>query len=731
MKKRYIILIVITLFIGVSLFFLSSIARWYVEKNSRKLVGRRVTIGQLHFNYLRVSVQVKNFVMYETSATDTFASFSELYINFDPWALLKKEYAFSEIRLANPKVTLIQNGGHFNFDDLMHSGDTVNIRKNKDTIPSNVRFLVKNISLTGGLLSYTDQQVKNHIALRNLNLEIPMIAWNSNQSDMGISFRIGERGVVKLDANVNNQNQLYSVTMNTKDIDLNMFTNYLKSYLKISSLKGYLTSDIAISGSLRTPANATIRGTALVNELSMTDTKSSSIFSAKRISASLKNIDLGKFDFAFSGIAASDARLLAILNKNKSNLMDFLDPYFISDSISRQHVDSTKIASSTPVKYSVDTIRLENSIITFQDNTLNRPFSYDLKNINLTMSGLTESATRVPMLFSVNLNDKGTLKGTYDLNMVDFMSFKTHMTISKLDLTSFSPYSEYYIASPIIQGLFTYDLSLEMSKARLNNKNKVSIDAIKFGKRTHDKTAVKAPVRLALYILKDTHDKITFELPVEGNPSEPKFSLSKIIWKTVGNFCVKVASEPFKAMSGLVTAKPEDIDKMPFQPAQDTLSAENLKTVHMIAELLRKKEGLKFMFVQHTNTDLEKEQIAILLAKEQFIRTKNPGADSSAVAALTQKLSLTNDEFKAFLASKIENGAAMETPKACVALVGDARLENELLQKINRRNWSLQKALGLDEKLPEEAFRIETADLRNIPEELKKPMFKVEVALSE
>ena len=145
----------------------------------------------------------------------------------------------------------------------------------------------------------------------------------------------------------------------------------------------------------------------------------------------------------------------------------------------------------------------------------------------------------------------------------------------------------------------------------------------------------------------------------------------------------------------------------------------------------RKKPGLKFAFIQHTNVELEKEQIAIQLAKEQFIRTKNPEADSSAAMTIVRNLSLTDDAFKAYLAAKVDNGASLEPSKACVALLGNDRLENELLKKINRRNWSLQKALGMEEKLPEESFRIETADLRNIPEELKTTMFKVEVALSE
>jgi hypothetical protein len=731
MKKRYVILISIALSIGIILFSLSSIVKWYVVKNSKELVGRQINIKELHFNYLRVSVSLKDFVMYEKTSADTFASSGELYINFDPWALLKKEYAFSEIRLTNPKIALIQNGEHFNFDDLIPTNDTVKIKKEKDTTATNIRFLLRNIKLTGGLISYTDKQIKNHMVMRNLDLEIPQIAWDSNQSDVGVSFRIGEHGVVKLDANLNNQKHFYSVTMDTRDLDLNMITNYLKSYLNISALQGNLTSNIILSGRLDTVTNLNIKGIASVDHLSMVDNTSASIFSAEKIVARIKNIDLAKFHFGFSNITTTNAKLLAILNKKKSNIMEFLEPYFISDSIAKHRINKTAPIPETHVTYSIDTILLKNSIVNFHDHTLNRPFAYDLKNISLKIIGLTDSGTNIPLTFNVGLNNIGELKGTYNLNMQNPYAFKTQFSISNMDLVSFSPYSEYYIASPITKGLFNYDISIEMSKTKLNNENKVTINQLEFGKRTHDKTAIKAPVRLALYILKDPHGKIAFDLPVKGNPSDPEFSLSKIIWKTVGNFCLKVASEPFKALAGLVSTKPEDIDKMTFEPAQDTLSSDNLQTVHLLAELARKKPDLKFMFVQYTNTELEKEKIATLLVKEQFIRTTKPTADSSAINDLVHKLSLTDNDFKTYLAANIAGGATMEPAKACVAIIGNTRLENELLQKINRRNWSLMKALGIYEKLPEELFRIETADLRNIPDELKTTMFKINVTLND
>ncbi len=41
-----------------------------------------------------VAVIAKGFELYETNETDSFVSFSKLYIHFDPWKRIPKEYSF-------------------------------------------------------------------------------------------------------------------------------------------------------------------------------------------------------------------------------------------------------------------------------------------------------------------------------------------------------------------------------------------------------------------------------------------------------------------------------------------------------------------------------------------------------------------------------------------------------------------------------------------------------------
>ncbi|MBP8851113.1 MAG: hypothetical protein KBG80_11225, partial [Breznakibacter sp.] len=82
MKKRYYILGGLSLLLFILFFSLSTLVKNWVINNSEKLIGRKVQIGELHFNYARVALQVKELVVYETNKVDSFISFQELYINF-------------------------------------------------------------------------------------------------------------------------------------------------------------------------------------------------------------------------------------------------------------------------------------------------------------------------------------------------------------------------------------------------------------------------------------------------------------------------------------------------------------------------------------------------------------------------------------------------------------------------------------------------------------------------
>lgn len=721
-KKRYFVLGIFAFLIVSILFFASTFTKDYLVKNSEKLIGRKLTIGEMHFNYAKVAVQVKNLVLFEANKTDSFASFSEFYINLNPWTLLSREYSVSEIRLTNPRIQVIQDGEKFNFDSLMPKEDSIAV---KDTTQKeSIKFTIRNIQLTDGKVKYNDLQKKNQVEMDNLNLNLPLISWNNEKSNMGVDFMMGKNGKVNIQATVDNVNKKYQIDLSTQDIQIQPITGYLTDYFDVKSLNGLLTSNLKIVGDMNEVINISITGKGSVTALSVIDGQSEEIISSPRLTASLKDINLKTFHFGFGKIEAIEPHILVVREKKMTNLERFLLPYFRNDSISSS---AATTAESTPVTYSIDTIKVSNGLVSISDKTLNRPFTYELNDLTMTMSGLTESADRIPVEFSTKLNNRGELSGKTVWSMVDMMKLEMDAKIKRMDLMSFSPYTEYYVASPVKQGWFNYELGLKMSSTNLVNTNKVKVDELEFGKKTKDTTAMKVPVRLGLYLMKDANDEIKIDLPVSGNPSEPKFKLGRLIWKTFANLMVKTALSPFKALGGLAGTNPESLDKLPYTFAQDSLDKAQRDELSQLAGILKKKPNLILTLTQTADPEKEKSEIAVQLTKSEYLATQ--ATDATAPKLKAGEIKNDDANLLAFIRKTVPAVDSLGIEKACGKIIDAGRIESRFQALLIERNRLVNDFLTVNQGIPTESIQVSTADLKNLAQELKIPQFKIEVSI--
>lgn len=725
-KKRYIALGFLSFLVFVLLFFLSTFTKNWLVKNSEKLIGRQLEIAELHFNYVKMAAQVEDLVLYEVNKSDSFASFSELYVDFDPWKLLSSEYSFSEIRLAQPRIQVIQDGENFNFDSLIPQEDSLAVQDT--TQNKELKFTIRNIQLIDGKVIYQDLLKNNEVEMKRLNLNLPLIAWNNDQSDLGVDFTMGEQGKVNVQARVDNLNKKYQIDLKTQDIDLHPITVYLKDYLDVQSVEGLLTSNLKISGNMKEIINISLSGKGSVSNLAIIDGRSEKILTSPLLTTSINDINLKTYHFGFGKIELSEPQLLVVRDKDMTNLQRLL-PIFQSDSTTSLS-DTTLTASSMEEKlvtYSIDTIKIEKGFVSIADNTLNRPFKYELNDMEMVMTGLSESADQIPVVFNTKLNRLGELTGKTIWSMTDMMNLEMEAKVRRLDLVSFSPYSEFYIASPITQGWFNYDFSLKMEPTKLINQNKLKVDELEFGNRTKDSTAIKAPVRLALYIIKDAKDIIAFDLPVQGNPSEPQFKLGKIIWKTFGNFMVKTAASPFNALAGIAGTNPESLEKLPFNFTQDSLDRKQREELSKLALILKKKPDLVITLAQNTDPEEEKIHIAVRLAKEDYIASLSDTLDTAAV--LITELKNDNPELLAYIRKTFPTVDSVGMNQACLKIIDSKRVETRFQTIVSERNRLITELLTVREGIPATSVNVTTADLENLPQELKKPQFKVEVSI--
>lgn len=713
-RKRYVVIIIIAIILISSMVALPPFARNYLVQHGEELTGRRIALEKLSINYFNVSITAKNFDLFEQNKNDVFVHFDQLCLDFDPWRLLQKEFKFSEISLWGPRISLQYSGSGFNFSDLMSSADsTGEVQESSEPL----RYVVQNLAVKEGYIRYEDTTVPSVSELKSLNLQIPEIAWDNNQSQVGAGFVLGESGKVNIDGNLDQASQRYVIDLKTEDIDIAPFAGYFKPWVSASSVKGLLSASLKLTGDMENPMNMIVAGEGGLRDFSLTGPDSELFLSAKNAWSKIDSLDIARWNFCFSDILIEQPILHAVFASDSANFEKILAPY-LADTLG---------TDSTQVHYTIRNLNIKDGAVAFSDLTLHRPFHFDVAQLNFNMKDLSDQSTRIPMEFAMMLNRSGELKGTAEMDMINPMNLNMNGYVHNLDVVSFSPYSEYYLARPLTRGIFNYDLSLTMTPSSLENKNMIRIDKLEIGKRTKEKPVYRVPVGLALYVLKDRNDHIGFDLPVTGNPSSPKFKLRRIIWKTFEEFLLKTGTQPINFIGNKLGMDPESIRKIPFEFLQDSMDNGQIRVMDRIADMITKKPGLSFSLVQTTDPDEEKALIAVRSAKLLY-GSGGPGTDQAIISA--PLVSSEDPGFLAFLGLNNEDpdssGASLRA--ACIQKIGAVNVQEQFQKLLETREKLLADYLA-EKALPEEAIHFRTADLRNLPEEMRSPQFVVEVSL--
>lgn len=131
-----------------------------------------------------------------------------------------------------------------------------------------LKFTIHNLLLDNGEVKYANIQKKSDVKLNKLRLNLPLLAWDNEKSNMGVEFLLGEKGRVNINGTVDNINQKYQIDLKTDSIDIQMATNYLKDYLEVTSVNGFGT-DLKIVGDMSDLLNIAINGTSSVSKFEL------------------------------------------------------------------------------------------------------------------------------------------------------------------------------------------------------------------------------------------------------------------------------------------------------------------------------------------------------------------------------------------------------------------------------------------------------------------------------
>ncbi|BDG09431.1 DUF748 domain-containing protein [Anaeromyxobacter paludicola] len=161
-----------------------------------------------------------------------------------------------------------------------------------------------------------------------------------------------------------------------------------------------------------------------------------------------------------------------------------------------------------------------------------------------------------------------------------------------IDLSPFGPYAGKFLGYGIQKGKLHLDLGYKIVRRSLTATNVVKLDQLTLGDKVESPDATKLPVKLALAILTDRDGVIDLDVPVEGNLDDPEFRFGKVIWHTVLNVLVKVATSPFSLLSAIAGGGQEDLSMIAYAPGEDAPDAAAQKRLAALAKSLSQRPAL-------------------------------------------------------------------------------------------------------------------------------------------
>lgn len=564
------------------------IAKGVVNSNGEKLVGRQMHLERAGVNLFNGHVYLRGLEVYEADGTTPFAGFDTLDVRARLLKLITKTVDVRSIALSGLNVNVLQDGEQFNFSSMLDHFKS-DPEKDKDTTPSEWVIRFGDIQLRHAHASYHDLGRGKEWRIADMNLRVPgFVIGGQEATQAGLNLALEDGGRLNLNTDYDAASNDFVANVHLTGFDLSNIKEYLEDNLRLNDIAGTLDAHIKASGNVSEVMQSHFSGNVSLDGVNVIDAAGTSVASLNTLSVDIADINIDANRFAFGAIALDGltarydqwddgntvSRLMA---KKKNTPQTTMTP----------EKEQTEPKTSKPaMQLSVEKLKIENGNLTYADHTLPYDFSFPVTALGIEASNITTAGNNNARL-RATLPGGGSLNLLWKGNISHWQTFQElGLSVKGLDMKQLSPLILAYTGYPMDDGIFGLSSRLAINNSQLDNENKIDIYKATVGNRRKDiEPRQKIPLRTALYVLKDKDDKILIEMPVKGNVSDPEFNYMKVVWKTLGNLLVKVATSPARAIAGAMGVNPEDLEFIAVDPSQRSLTSEQYHTLAALASI--------------------------------------------------------------------------------------------------------------------------------------------------
>lgn len=649
MKKGWKVTVTVLALLIVSvllaLLLVSPIAKGYINKHGEEILGRKVQMDKLKVRTLCGSAKIIHLTVFEDDGATPFASIDTIDTKVELLKLLRHELNLKHATISNLDIRVLQDGNHFNFSSIIeHFKAIQDATQPKDAASGDWALGIYNIRLSHWKVDYQDLQRGSHWDLEDMNLTVPGVYFSGERNtDAGLVLEMADGGNLAMNLDYNMQSNDFNLSVGVADFAVSNIKAYLTDAMNVGTMEGKLDGQLHAVGNLSQLLNMTIGGNIQLTSISLSDTKNAEVLALDKLTANVRRINIDSLLFDVDSVAMDGvsthfdryaatnnyAQLFSTRPRNSDNA---------ANTAAKEAVNAAAPSVKRQPRLRVRHFSMRGSRVTFNDHTLELPFSLPVSDINIDADGVTlKGANRAHI--TAGLPQGSQLDVLFRGNMGNIkQNTLLNVSIRRLPLATVSPYSVHYTAYPFTNGTLTFTSENTIVNNIIKGKNSIDIYKPEVGEKQQVDSALHVPLKAALYVLTDKDGKVQLDVPVSGNLDDPKFRYWKAVWKTLGNMLVKVAAVPFNKISEALGINGDDLKFIAVAPMQQELSSEQMSKLEQLAKIAACDSSIVIILAQQINADAEEEILQLGERRNQQIRDymKQLGVKSDQLMVLTQ-----------------------------------------------------------------------------------------------
>lgn len=514
---------------------LSPVVKYIVNNYGEEIVGRQLHTDRVIVNPFWGGVTIDGFSCKEQNGQTDFVSFDHLYVQIAWPRLMAKHVVLRHIHLDGFKGQVLKNDERLNFSDIIERFSRPDSIP-RDTTPSDWTILLADIRINNGAVRYRDVVGDKQWSLQDLNLHVPDLYFDNQQTNAGIEFALPTGGRVGLVAGMKMQSNRYALIVNLYDVHTDVVLPLVQDYLDISGLGAVINGKVHVDGSLDNVQNIQLDGALSIQGLSLRDRDKDEIAALDELRVVIDKGDLSTNTFLLDTLIISGLTGDYEVHKNwntLSRLMKHPEPKpATNDSVVAEPAPAKE---SKPLVWLAKVVTLTGHDLTYEDYTMKHNWEYAIQSLrvdgwNVASNGRNQVKAKATLTGGAKFNMDYT--GSLNLRRDDS---RMNLKLTGVRLTDFDAICRNYTAYPLEDGVLSVESHSTITRGQLTAENKIVIDQPKVGKKERlSKAKYKnIPVRAGVDLLRSAQNMIVLDVPIAGDVSNPKVKLSKVIGRAL------------------------------------------------------------------------------------------------------------------------------------------------------------------------------------------------------